>query len=435
VTEGTSARPVQFAAVPTLTRAVVPAFLVSAATLAAQTPDWPQWGGPHRNFKSDVRGLAASWPDAGPRRLWSRDLGEGYSSIAAAGGALFTMYRKGERDVVISLDAATGKTLWQHEYDAPFVVAGREADIVKEYHLERGPGPMATPLVVGNLVFTVGATGKLHSLDRHTGRVVWSHDLITGLQGFVRQRGYTCSPLAYKNTIIVPVGAAGGALMAFNQRDGAIVWKKHDYHQAYASPILIQVDGQDQVVAFVLEGVVGVNPDNGDLLWSYLQGHKEGVHVSTPVWGEGNLLFISAGYGFGSRGLRLTRNGHNTSVTEVWTNSRMRLHFANAIRLGATIYGSSGDFGPSFFTAIDAGTGEILWQDRTLARGSFIYADGRFILVAEDGTLALAVPSAQGLTISSRVQLLQSNSWTAPTLVGKTLYVRDRKVIMALDVG
>jgi outer membrane protein assembly factor BamB len=412
-------------------------FVSTAASIAAQSPEWPQWGGPHRDFKSDVRGLAPAWPETGPRKLWSRDLGEGYSSIAVAGGALFTMYRKGDHDVVISLDAATGQTLWEYEYDAPFVIAGREAEIVKEYHLERGPGPISTPLIVGDLVFTVGASGKLHCLDRQSGRVIWMHDLIVGLNGYIRQRGYACSPLAYKDTIIVPVGAVGGALMlmAFNQRDGSIVWRKHDYRHAYASPFLIRVDGQAQVVTFLLEGVFGVNPENGDLLWGYPHGHKEGTHVSTPVWGDGNLLFYSAGYGFGSRGLKLTRNGEDTSVTEVWANTKMRLHFANAIRLGDTIYGSSGDFGPSFFTAIDARTGEILWQDRTLARASFIHADGRFILVAEDGVLALAVPSPHGLTISSKTQLLQGNAWTAPTLVGKTLYVRDRKVIMALDVG
>jgi outer membrane protein assembly factor BamB len=407
----------------------------SAATTAAQSTGWPQWGGPDRNFKSDVRGLAASWPEGGPRKIWTRALGEGYSSIAAADGILYTMYRKGDRDVVIALEADTGKTIWEYEYDAPFVIAGREADIVKEYHLERGPGPISTPLIVGDLLFAVGGSGKFHSLERKTGRVLWKYDLIVDLNGYIRQRGYACSPLAYKETIILPVGAEGGTLMAFNQRTGEIAWRKGDYHHAYASPFLIQVDGQSQVVTFLLEGVFGFDPENGDLLWGHPYGHKEGTHVSTPVWGDGNLLFYSAGYGFGSRGLRLTRNGAGTTVTEVWANRKMRLHFANAIRLGDTIYGSSGDFGPSFFTAIDVRTGEIIWQDRSLPRASFIHADGRFILVGEDGTLALAIPSPTGLTISSQTQLLTSNAWTVPTVVGKTLYIRDRKVIMALDVG
>lgn len=233
----------------------------------------------------------------------------------------------------------------------------------------------------------------------------------------------------------MPVGAAGGSIMAFNQRDGSIVWKKHDFRHAYASPVLIRVDGQEQLVFFMLEGLVGVDPATGDLLWTYPTNNTQGVNVSTPVWGEGNKLFVSSSYGFGSHVLELTRAGNKTSVREVWGNLKMRLHFANAIRIGNVVYGSSGDFGPAFFTAVDVRTGDIMWQDRRLGRASFIYADGRFIMVDEDGKLVLATPSPEGLTIHSTVELLQPNAWTVPTLVGKTLYVRDRKTIMALDLS
>ena len=150
----------------------------------------------------------------------------------------------------------------------PFIVAGREADIVEEYHPGNGLGPHSTPLIVGNYVFAAGATGWFHCLDKNTGKVIWKHQLITELDGFVRQRGYAPSPIAYKNTVILPVGAAGGSFMAFNQEDGKIVWQKHDYHHAYASPSLIDVDGQEQLVAFMRDWLVGVDPNNGDLFWS-----------------------------------------------------------------------------------------------------------------------------------------------------------------------
>ena len=127
---------------------------LTAATSGAQTGEWPQFAGPHRDYKADSTGLAATWPEVGPRRLWSRDLGEGWSAIAVDAGRLYTMYRRGEQDVVISMEAATGKTLWEYAYDAPFVVAGRDADFVKEYHLEQGPGPISTPTIAGDLLFT-----------------------------------------------------------------------------------------------------------------------------------------------------------------------------------------------------------------------------------------------------------------------------------------
>src|SRR5215831_2990738 len=96
------------------------AFLAVLGTgAAAQAQDWLQWGGPGRNFISDSKGLADSWPAGGPRRLWSRTLGEGHSTILAEKGKLYTMYRKGEQEVIVSLEADSGKTIWEYSYDAP----------------------------------------------------------------------------------------------------------------------------------------------------------------------------------------------------------------------------------------------------------------------------------------------------------------------------
>lgn len=398
--------------------------LITTVSLAqAQSSDWAQWGGTQRNFKSAATGLAASWPAEGPRKLWSHPLGDGYSSIAVAGGKLFTMYRKGEQDVVVSLDAATGKTLWEFAYNAPFW---------KEQDMSNGPGPHATPLVVGEYVFTTGATGKLHCLNKQTGKLTWAHDLFKEFGGTVRPNGYSCSPIAYKNTVIVMVGGAGHALMAFNQKDGAVAWQKHDFKNSTSSPILINVDGQEQLVAFMFGDIVGVDPNNGALLWQHPHETDYGLNTMTPVWGEDNLLFVSSGYNGGSRTLKLTRSGTKTNVEELWFHRLMRVHFGTCIRVGDLVFGSSGDFGPAPFTAINVKTGKIVWRDRSLPRATFLEADGRFILLDEDGHLMLATASAEGLKVQAKTALLNNNAWTVPTLVGTTLYVRDRKTIMAV---
>ncbi len=400
-------------------------FFLLAGSALAQTTDWTQWGGPNGNFKVEAKGLASSWPETGPRQLWSRDLGDGYSSISVEKGTLYTMYRKGEQDVVIALSAATGKTLWEFAYDAPFT---------PQYDLEQGPGPRATPIIAGDLLFAVGASSKFHCLDKKTGKVVWKYDLYADLKGFHRPRGYTITPVAYKNTVIVPVGAPGASLVAFNQKDGAIVWKKHDFKLAYATPILIKFEGQDQLVAFMNEGPVGIEPNSGDLLWSYPHKNSPQVNASTPVWGDDNLLFGSSAYDGGSFVLKLTKTGDKTTVQEVWAHKLMRMHFSNVIRLGDTLYGTSGDFGPTPLTAVDVKTGQVLWRDRSLAKAELLYVGDRFIAIDEDGHLIMATPTPTGLKIQAKVELLKHNAWTPPTLVGTTLYVRDRKTIMALDL-
>ena len=122
-------------------------------------------------------------------------------------------------------------------------------------------------------------------------------------------------------------------------------------------------------------------------------------------------------------------------MVELWQSERARVHKENAIRVGDVIYASTGHLGPAFFTAIDVKTGKILWQDRGFSHASFLYADDKFIVLDEDGTLGLASPAPTGLKVHSRVELLGGTAWTVPTLVGSTLYVRDRRSAMALQLG
>jgi len=406
-------------------RLLIFGLLICPVIAQAQSGSWLQWGGPNRNFKADSKGLASSWPENGPKRLWSRELGDGHSTVIAEGNTLYTMYSKGEQETVIALAADTGKTIWEHSYEAT----------AQGMNLEYGKGPHATPLIVGNNLYTAGARAKVHCLDKKTGKVIWMHDLWQEYKGTFEDRGYSCSPIAYKNTIILTVGGAGQALAAFNQKDGKMVWKKHDFMTSPNSHIIINVDGQDQLVAFLGKEIIGVDPNNGDLLWSHPHVTEWGLNISMPVWGEDNLLFLSSAYSGGSRVLKLARAGGKTTPTEVWFHRRLRIHHSNAIRVGDLVYGSSGDFGPAFFTAVDVKTGKTLWQDRSFPKVNFIYAEGKFIMLDEDGNLTLASATPEGLKVLSKAELLRSRAWTAPTLVGTKLYARDRKSIVAVDLS
>ena len=394
-----------------------------AFTTSTESSDWPQFGGPRRNFTVDVKGLASSWPEGGPRTLWRRDLGEGFSPIAAAGEALYTMFQRGEFEVAIAMDADTGFTLWQSPYSAPITPS-----------MSRAPGPRATPLVIDEAVYTVGATGKLHRFKADDGKVVWSVDLFAEFKPPMQDEYYAASPLAYRDLLILPVGAPGASVVAFDQRTGRVVWKAHDFRISYASPILIDVDGQPQVVIVMESEVIGLDPATGALLWQHPHANKTKTNVSTPVWGPGNLLFVSSAYDSGGRMLRLTKNGSGTKVEELWFSRDLRLHVANAIRVGDTLYGSSGDFGPTFFSALDVQTGKTKWMQRDVVKASIIHADGRFIMLNEQGDLLLATPGESGLQILARAEVLKPTSWTPPTLAGTTLYLRDRQHAVALKL-
>ena len=367
------------------------------------------------------------WPAGGPRKVWSRPLGEGHSAIVSDGPRLYTLYRKGDQEIVICLDSGNGRSIWEYSYAAPALA---------KMDISYGTGPHATPLLAGAFLYTIGMTGKMFCLDKLTGKLIWSHDLWAEYGGSLINVGYSSSPLAYQDLILVQVGGAGRSLMAFDRRQGGVVWQTGSFRNSSSSPIVANVDGQHQLIAFMHGEVVGLEPTTGTLLWRHPVSADWNFHfnISTPVWGDGNLLFVSAAYGVGGRVLQLRQAAGKTTVTQVWQSERTRVHKENAIRLGDVIYASTGHLGPAFFTAIDVNSGKVLWQDRRFSHASFLYADGRFIILDEDGALGLATPSPSGLTVHAKVELFNSTSWTVPTLVGTRLYVRDRRMICALDL-
>jgi len=416
---------------------------IAAAVVNAQTrtaaPNWPQWGGPNRNFVVEAPRLADKWPESGPRVLWTRALGVGHSAIVADNGRLFTMYRKGagrsrqgpweSSESVIAIDAATGKMIWEHPYPSQ----------IEDFSY--GAGPHATPLIVGDRVFAAGTNKQLFALDKNSGKVLWSHDLVQAFQApslLIRpvvKAGYGCSPIAYRDTIICSVGGPGQSVMAFRQSDGGVAWKSGDFLISEAPPVLITFGGRDQLVVFGGGTVNGLDPATGSVLWSHPHDPGNDLNISMPLWGDDNILFVSSGYKAGSRAILLKQQGEATLTEELWFNGRVRFLFLNALRIGDHVYGSNGDLGPSFLTALDIKTGQPAWQHRGIGRASMVYADGKAFILEEDGDLTLARLSPEGVTVLSQTKLFDTMSWTAPTLVGTTLYARDREKIVALDVG
>jgi len=396
---------------------------------------WPQWGGPNRNFTTDSKGLASAWPSTGPTKLWSRALGEGHSAIASDGTRLYTMYRplgvlamvrRSQEEVITALDATTGKTVWEHTYPSP------TADV----NFSEGAGPHSTPLVTADRVFAAGSRKELFALNKANGQVVWSHDMIKEYGATGPGRGYACSPLLYGDNIVVSMGGPGQTLAAFNQRTGALVWKTGSFEDSPASLIAIDVDGQKQLLYFGGDRIAGVDPANGKELWSHPHKTDWGLNISTPVWWPADhLLFMSSAYGTGSRVLELHQTAGKTTATEKWFNNRMRIHIGTAIRVGSMIVGSSGDFGPAFLTGVDITSGKVAWQDRTFSRAQLLYADGKLVILDEDGTLGLATVSPSGLQVLAKASILDHLSWTPPTLVGTRLYTRDRKTIASFELG
>jgi len=392
---------------------------------SARAGDWPQWGGPDRDFKVTSGLLADHWPGGGPRQLWNRDLGPGYSAIAAWRDRLYTTYRDGDNDVVIALDAKTGKTVWEYKY----------ADSTKEGQvLDFGKGPNASPLVLDDRIITVSFTGKVKCLSLEDGTLIWSRDLDKDFDGKVQEFGYSSSPVMYKGNIITLVGGEKHGVVALKSDDGSVVWASEPSDISYASPKIINVDGQDQIVFFTSTTVVGMDATNGRKLWDHPVLNQYKNNATDAIWGDDNRLWAATQTDGGTRVLKLSRSGDQTNVQEEWFNPKVQVFHWNAVRVGDYVYASIGG-SVTKLACVDIKTGEVLWSERGFQKALCVFADGKLISLDENGMLRLARVSPRGVEVLSSHQLTEKVSWTVPTLVNTTLYVRDTKRIMALDLG
>src|SRR5579883_2238457 len=223
-----------------LSSRLVLAASVLAAPALVRADDWPQWRGPNRDAVSKEKGLLKTWPAAGPKLAWTFDkAGMGFSAPAVVGGVVYTMGARGDDEFILALDSK-GKELWATKI-------GPVYDF-KSNTWSRGPD--ATPTVDGGLVFGLGSQGILVCADAKTGKVVWSKNLATALNGEVNNIfgssdtakmgwGYTWSPFVDGDKLVCIPGGPNGLFAALDKKTGNVLWRSKDVKDeaTYASPI------------------------------------------------------------------------------------------------------------------------------------------------------------------------------------------------------
>lgn len=395
----------------------------------ASAEDWLQWGGPKGDFTVAATGLAETWPAGGPKSLWKRPLGDGYSAILCKGDRLFTAYRDGGNDVVIALEARTGKTIWEHK--VPFELW---PDMTKEF----GLGPNATPLIVDDRIMAISISGQMRCLDLDTGAVKWQHDLPAtfGRRKRVEEYGYSGNPLPYRGTVIVQVGGDEHGVVAFHVNDGSVTWKSGAFGVSYAPPTITKLLGEDHYVFFTPEGVAGLDPSTGAMLWHSDIPFNNGNHLTPVVRCDDQHLWVASQFiTGGARLLKITKDEGRFKATEVWHEKKLMASHWTSIRLDDYVYGCTGNNEVSFLTAFAWKTGKIAWRERGHHKAQCLYADGKLLFLDEEGELTIAKVSPEKLQVLDSAQITESVSWTVPTLVGTRLFVRDRKNIMAMELG
>ena len=383
---------------------------------SGQTAEWHQWRGPNRDGRSTETGLLKSWPAQGPPLAWrTTGAGVGFSSFSSADGRLYTLGDRGDTGFVIAFDSATGKGLW-------------ETPNGRSYYNSYGNGQRGTPTIDGDRLYALGATGDLACLDAATGRVIWHKDLVREYQSTIPEWGYSESPLVVDDRVIVHAGGPNASIVAVNKLTGATLWRSESDRAAYSSGVLARVGEVTQAVYFSDRRTLGVDTRDGRLLWSYDRASNRTANIATPVV-SGTRVLVSSGYDTGAGLLELSPSG----AREVYFTRNMRNHYSSSVLVGDYVYG----FSDSILTAMRFADGTVAWQNRSVGKGSLIYADERLYLYGEDGVIGLAQATPAGYQEHGRFRLPGDSppTWSSDPIITKgKLIIRNQDDVYAYDV-
>jgi outer membrane protein assembly factor BamB len=388
---------------------------LSAARAALQTTDWTQWRGPNRDGRSAETGLLKAWPAQGPPLAWrTTGAGIGYSSFAASGGRLYTLGGREQREFVIAFDSSTGKRVWETPIGALF-------------SNDRGDGPRSTPTIDGDRLFALGGSGALVCLDAKTGKPIWTKNLMRDFGGSNIYWGLSESPLVVNDRVLVQAGGRNAAIVALDKTSGEAFWRRHSDEAGYSSAVLAQVGGTQQAIFFTAHRALGVSIRDGRELWSYDRVSNSTANVATPVV-AGNRVFLSSDYGTGAALLELSPSG----AREVYFTPEMRNHHSTSVLVGDHLYGFSG----SILMAMKLADGTVAWRDRSVGKGSLIYADERLYLYSENGVVGLAEPTPAGYREHGRFRVQSGSlpSWSHPIISNGKLILREQDNVYAYDI-
>lgn len=398
--------------------------MLASVALIGQAADWPQFLGPNRNGISAETGLLSQWN--GVPEVWRAAGGVGMSGLAIGDGKLVTLIQNAGRQRIVAHNAATGERLWENA-------------IAAEYRNAMGNGPRATPTIVGDRVLVFTGEGILAAVDFTSGKTVWKKDVFAGSSGKSAEYGTACSPLVIGQLVVVTVGAPAETMVAYNIKTGEKVWGTGDDPAGYSSPSLLTVAGQQQLVAFSGDSLLGLQPKTGAALWRYPYVTAYRCNTATPLAVDGKV-FISSGENHGSVLLKLQAAGDGFEVGEAWqstgTRSVMRNEWQTSILLDGHLYGfdNVGSAGQvTHLTCINAGSGERVWQEARFGKGNMIAADGKLFMSTMKGEVIIARASPKGYQELGRKQVIETTR-QAPALSGGLLYLRDDKEIVCLDV-
>jgi outer membrane protein assembly factor BamB len=383
-----------------------------AKPLELEPGDWPGFRGAERDGKLHGVRLATNWAKDPPQLVWKQRIGPGWSSFAVLGNRLYTQEQRGDDEVVVCYEADSGKEQWVHRDEG-----------VRFVEAVGGNGPRATPTFAAGRLYTLGAKGKLNCLDAATGKLHWSREVTEDAGAKVPMWAYASSPLVVQGLVAVFAGGPGHkAVQAYDAETGAPKWAAGEGTHSYSSPQLMTIHGALQVVIVSEQGLSGIDPRDGNVLWNY--AWDEGIQrvIQPARIGESDFL-LGTTFAKGTRRLHVSHGKNGWTVEQVWQTKAISPYFNDMVIYDNHLYGFDG----TFLVCVSLDDGKRCWKERGYGAGQVLLLDDQGILLVstETGDIALVAAQPSALNELARITALEGKTWNHPVIAHGRLYVRN----------
>lgn len=409
----------------------------------AETPlkgsgSWPRFrGADFDNISSERVKLADAWPESGPRRLWSVDLGEGHSGPVVADGRVYLLDydETNRRDLLRCFAFETGAELWQRGYDI---------------YTKRNHGMSRTvPAVKDSFIVTIGPQCQVMCVNRFTGALRWGIDIASEYRSEVPLWYTGQCPLIDGSQVILAMGGEA-LLFGVDLLTGSVLWQTPNpdgWKMSHSSVMPMTFFGRRVYVYAALGGIVGISaePENqGELLFKSSEWSPSVIAPSPIHLGDGRLFF-TAGYGAGSALFHVTKSDGGFSVAllkkykpDAGLCAEQQTPLFYQGHLFSILPKDAGPQRNQFVCAKADAPETILWTSDRESRfglGPYLIADGKFYILSDDGELTLAQATTRGYKQLARSKVLDGNdAWGPMVVIDGRLLCRDSHRLVCLDI-
>lgn len=411
--------------------------ILLGALESATAAQWPNYRGPAHNGTSTEKLPATSWPATGPHRLWQSPTTGGFSSFTVADQRAFTLVSREvdgvKREVLLALDASTGRELWAQPMAPAKYDGGGDSGTDNN---KGGDGPRSTPTVDGDKVFVLDARFQLSAFEAATGNTVWHRDLATDHSAPKLTWQNAASPVVEGDLIFVACGGEGQALLGIDKKTGKTVWKTQDDKMTHATPVVATILGQRQVIFFTQSGLVSLKPEDGRLLWRQAFPFRTSTAASPVV--AGDIVYCSAGYQVGAGAYRISKDGASFKSTELWRKpNALQNHWSTPVYHDGHLYGLFGfkEYGDCPVQCVELATGNVKWSQRGFGPGNITLVDGHLLVLGDAGQLVLAEAVPSGYKEKARADVLDGKCWSTPSYAGGRVFARSTTEGVCLDLN